>query len=329
MNFFEQQDIARRNTRWLVLLFALAVIALITITAFLFAGMFAWLDGGHSPYDYDAQPISFGERFINNLDWRMTGSIALLVCSVVAGSSLFKFFQLRGGGRVVAESMGGQRINSQTTNADERKILNIVEEMAIASGTPVPPVYLLEDDAINAFAAGHSPSNAVIGVTRGCIRLLNRDELQGVVAHEFSHIFHGDMRLNMRLVAILHGILIIGLIGQFLLNSARYRMAFRSSKDNSPLLIFGMGIGLLIIGYAGTFFGNMIKAAVSRQREFLADASAVQFTRNPSGIAGALKKIRHHAYGSRLDNAHAAEFSHMYFSEGTVATPSCQCKFAG
>lgn len=320
MNFFEQQDIAHRNTRWLIILFGLAVITLIAITALLFAAMFAYLQTGHSPYDIDAAPVSFGQRVLNNLDWSMLGIIAISVCTVVGLSSLFKFFQLRGGGRVIAEAMGGQLINQQTTNADERKILNIVEEMAIASGAPVPPVYLMEDDAINAFAAGHNPHNAVIGVTRGCIRLLNRDELQGVVAHEFSHIFHGDMRLNLRLVAVLHGILVLGLVGQYLFTSARYRMAFRSSKDNSPLILFGMALVLVIIGYAGTFFGNIIKAAVSRQREYLADASAVQFTRNPSGIAGALKKIRNHSQGSLLHNAHASEFSHMYFSQGVRAS---------
>lgn len=319
MNFFEQQDIARRNTRWLIILFALAVISLIALTALLFAAVFAYLETGHMPYVPEGAPQGFGARVLEKLDWTMTGIIAACVCTVVLLSSLLKFFQLRGGGKAVAEAMGGQRINQQTTNADERKILNIVEEMAIASGAPVPPVYILEDDAINAFAAGHNPHNAVIGVTRGCIRLLSRDELQGVVAHEFSHIFHGDMRLNLRLVAILHGILVLGLVGQYLLESSRYRMAFRSQKDNSPMVLFGMGLALLIIGYAGTFFGNLIKAAVSRQREFLADASAVQFTRNPDGIAGALKKIRAHSYGSRLQNAHASEFSHMYFSQGIKA----------
>ncbi|MDO8344510.1 MAG: M48 family metalloprotease, partial [Cellvibrio sp.] len=160
------------------------------------------------------------------------------------------------------------------------------------------------------------PQDAVIGITRGCIHALSRDELQGVIAPEFSHIFHGDMRINMRLISLLHGILVIGLIGEFLMRTAGNRSMRRSSKDNSPAAILALGLGLLIIGYSGIFFGNLIKAAVSRQREFLADASAVQFTRNPDGIAGALKKIGGSSHGSQLQNEHAAEFSHMYFGQG-------------
>ena len=199
--------------------------------------------------------------------------------------------------------MGGRPLSPQTTDPDERKILNVVEEMAIASGTPVPPVYLLEqEDGINAFAAGYTPGDAVIGVTRGCIRNLTRDELQGVIAHEFSHILNGDMRLNIRLIGVLYGILLISMTGWII---------FRSHGQFGPRTMTGatatgagsnpwplVGLALYVLGYVGVFFGNLIKAAVSRQREFLADASAVQFTRNPDGIAGALKKIGALAEGS-------------------------------
>ncbi|HUH40367.1 MAG TPA: M48 family metallopeptidase, partial [Castellaniella sp.] len=184
--------------------------------------------------------------------------------------------------------------------------------MAIASGIPVPPVYVMEDDGINAFAAGHTPQDAVIGVTRGCIRLLSREELQGVVAHEFSHIFHGDMRLNTRLVATLNGILLIGLVGYILMRSAPFRRG--GSRDNSAIIMLAIGVILVVVGFAGTFFGNLIKSAVSRQREFLADASSVQFTRNPSGIANALKKIGGYRAGSQVQAANASEYSHMFFS---------------
>jgi Zn-dependent protease with chaperone function len=202
-------------------------------------------------------------------------------------------------------------ISQSTTDLHERKALNVVEEMAIASGTPVPPVYLLDhEQGINAFAAGYTPGDAVIGVTRGTIAYLTRDELQGVIAHEFSHILNGDMRLNIRLIGILHGILLIGLIGYYILRSVRGR----SSKNAGPIL--GLGLGLLVIGYTGTFFGNLIKASASRQREFLADASAVQFTRNNHGIAGALKKIGGYAPGSRLDTPQAPSMSHAFFSTG-------------
>jgi hypothetical protein len=184
--------------------------------------------------------------------------------------------------------------------------------MAIASGTPVPPVYLFNEEGINAFAAGYSPSDAVIGVTRGAIRKLSRDELQGVIAHEFSHILNGDMRLNIRLIGILHGILLLGLIGYYLLRSSAY--SSRGSKKNGGAL--ALGLGLVVIGFAGTFFGNLIKAAVSRQREFLADASAVQFTRNPDGIGGALVRIGADSVGSALANPNSAEISHALFSQG-------------
>jgi Zn-dependent protease with chaperone function len=232
---------------------------------------------------------------------------------VVLGT-LFRFAQLKGGGRSVAQGLGGRLLNVQTKDADERKILNVVEEIAIASGSPVPEVYLLEDPAINAFAAGFRPQDAVIGITRGAIEQLNRDELQGVIAHEFSHIFNGDMRLNIRLIGWLYGITVIGLIGYYLMRGSRF--GYSRSRDNKKSGIIFLGLGLLVVGYGGTFFGNLIKAAVSRQREFLADASAVQFTRNPEGISGALKKIGGYAGGTRLAAANAAEISHMLFGEG-------------
>lgn len=314
MNFFEHQDRARRKTKQLVMLLALAVIALIAITTFAAAALI-YLSGNAQPQAYE-YAHTFWSGTLHALSLQSFLWIALAVTSVVLLGSLFRFMQLGSGGRAIAEAMGGRLLLGQTSDPDERKILNVVEEMAIASGTPVPPVYLMEDDAINAFAAGYRPQDAVIGITRGCIHQLSRDELQGVIAHEFSHIFHGDMRLNMRLVALLYGILVIGLIGEFLLRSSRASSLVRSSRDKSPGGIMLIGLGLLIIGYTGTFFGNLIKAAVSRQREFLADASAVQFTRNPDGIAGALKKIGASSEGSTLHNEHAAEFSHMYFCQG-------------
>ncbi|MFL2840258.1 MAG: M48 family metallopeptidase [Pseudohongiellaceae bacterium] len=229
--------------------------------------------------------------------------------------SLFRLAQLRGGGKVIAEAMGGRLLNTSNLDTDEQKVLNIVEEIAIASGTPVPPVYLMEDSAINAFAAGYKAQDAVIGITRGCIQQLNRDELQGVIAHEFSHIFNGDMRLNIRLIGILYGIMVIGLIGYHIVRGSFYRgHSSRSNKKGGGIVV--LGIALLIIGYGGTFFSNLIKAAVSRQREFLADASAVQFTRNPYGIAGALNKIGGYKEGSNLKSTDASEISHMLFSQG-------------
>jgi Zn-dependent protease with chaperone function len=316
MNFFEQQDIAQRNTKRLLFLLCLAVMSLIAITTLLFATLF---NVTRANENIDLSELGLWQGITRSMSWEMFGAISLGVCAVIVLGSLYKLIQLSGGGRTVAEAMGGRLIQPQSTDADERKILNVVEEMAIASGSAVPQVYLLEDDAINAFAAGHTPQDAIIGITRGCISLLTREQLQGVIAHEFSHIFHGDMKLNMRLIALLNGILIIGLIGHFLVRSSSSRLALRSSKEKFPAGLLALGVGLIAIGYTGTFFGNLIKSAVSRQREFLADASAVKFTRNPEGIAGALKKIGSNITGSQLSNDHAAEFSHMYFGQGISA----------
>ncbi|MDA1356531.1 MAG: M48 family metallopeptidase [Proteobacteria bacterium] len=207
--------------------------------------------------------------------------------------------------------MEAKLIPQNTDDLKQRRLLNVVAEMAIASGTPAPPVYLLEDElAINAFAAGFSPRDAVIGVTRGAINWLNRDQLQGVIAHEFSHIFNGDMRLNIRLIGLLNGILVIGHIGYWTLRAAPH------SRRRGALAAVVFGLGLMIIGYAGTVFGSLIKSAVSRQREYLADASAVQFTRNPDGIAGALKRIGGLRAGSILDSPGAPEISHALFARG-------------
>jgi len=306
VNFFAYQDEARSNTRKLVVLFLCAVLTLIAITSFLVVGVLF--------YSESQTEMGITGDFLSS---RIFIQVSLVVIAVIAAGTLYRLAQLRGGGKAVAEAMGGQLLNSSTRDSDEKKILNVVEEMAIASGTPVPPVYLMEDDGINAFAAGYKARDAVIGVTRGCIRQLSRDELQGVIAHEFSHIFNGDMRLNIRLIGLLYGIMVIGLIGYQILRSSRYRTASssRSGKGNGGGILF-LGLGLMVVGYGGTFFGNLIKSAVSRQREYLADASAVQFTRNPDGISGALKKIGGSHSGSEIHSTDVSEISHMLFSSG-------------
>ncbi|TLX54750.1 peptidase M48 Ste24p [Stutzerimonas nosocomialis] len=309
MNFFEQQARAKRNSGRLIMLLALAVTGLIALASLALG--FALRLLGHS----DSHALSQGL----GIDWWLIGSVSVVVIGVVVLGSLFKSVQLSRGGKAVAERLGGRLINLGPRGFEERRLLNVVEEMAIASGTPVPPVYVLDDASINAFAAGLTPQDAVIGITRGAITLLTREELQGVIAHEFSHIFHGDMRLNTRLVSVLHGILLLGLIGEFVLRGGGRSSRSRSNRGNGVAAVLLIGGSLMVIGYAGTFFGNLIKAAVSRQREFLADAAAVQFTRDPSGIAGALKKIGGHLGGSRLQSANAAEFSHMYFGQGVSA----------
>ncbi|MDC1529471.1 M48 family metallopeptidase [Gammaproteobacteria bacterium] len=306
MNFFAHQDQARSNTRKLVFLFICAVITLIVITSLLVIGVLTYIESQNE--------VSINADVLGS---KIFFQVSLVVICVIGLGTLIRLGQLRGGGKVVAEAMGGRLLNTNTRDADERKILNVVEEMAIASGTSVPPVYLMEDESINAFAAGYRPRDAVIGITRGCIRELTRDELQGVVAHEFSHIFNGDMRLNIRLMGLLYGIMVIGLIGYHILRGSRYRSAgSRSGKGNGAGAILMLGLGLMVIGYSGTFFGNLIKAGVSRQREFLADASAVQYTRNSEGIGGALKKIDGYIYGTEISSRDASEISHMLFCSG-------------
>ncbi|MFS2123688.1 M48 family metallopeptidase [Pseudomonas sp. Pseusp97] len=316
MNFFEHQDRARKQTGRLVLLLTVAVVCLVTITSFALGWLWRHL-GEPALHLTSRASLSDPELYL---------SVAAVIIGVVVLGALYKQVQLSAGGKVVAESLGGRLLNLSASNADERRLLNVVEEMALASGSPVPPVYVLEDSSINAFAAGLTPRDAVIGITRGAIEQLERNELQGVIAHEFSHIHHGDMLLNTRLTALLHGMLLLGLIGGMLLRgwsetSSGVRISTRSSNDKNGggsvvLLVIGAGVVLYVLGYVGTFFGHLIKASVSRQREYLADASAVQFTRDPSTIAGALKKIGSNPLGALLSAPRAAEFSHMYFGDG-------------
>lgn len=309
MNFFQAQDDARKKTLWLAVLFGAAVLSLILLTNLLVAAVYVWT----SHYARPEQLNMVG--LLTALPTETWLLITFGVLGVVGVASLYKFLMIRGGGRTVAESLGGRLLSYESTEGNSRRLLNIVEEMAIASGVPVPPVYLIPEDSINAFAAGFGPDDAVIGVNQGTVDLLNRDELQGVIAHEFSHILNGDMRINLRLIAALHGILFLGMVGYGILRGVGHGRRSSSNGNNSALPILGLAVGLLVIGYAGTFFGNLIKAAVSRQREYLADAAAVQFTRNPDGISGALQKIGGHYEGSQIRSAAAGEASHMFFGQ--------------
>ncbi len=287
MNFFEHQAAARRATSRLVLLFALAVLCIvIALDAVVWMVMPSW------------RALAF------------TSGVALVV---ITFGSLYRIASLGGGGDSVAQQMGGALVPPDTQEPALRRLRNVVEEMAIASGVPVPKLYVMEDeDGINAFAAGYSPSDAVIAVTRGALDRLNRDELQGVVAHEFSHVLNGDMRLNIRLIGGLFGIMMIGLIGRKVLE---YSSIGRRGRGAVALML--AAIVALVIGYIGLFFARMIKAGVSRTRERLADASAVQFTRQTQGLAGALKKIAGVDAGSRLQHrGDAEEVSHMLFGDG-------------
>src|SRR5262245_37625861 len=297
-DFFEQQDSARRRTFRLVAYFLLAILCLIALVYGLLLVAFG-LAGEDGPLSWwQPELLLFA---------------AAGVGLVVGGASAFKVAQLASGGQAVALMMGGREVPRTTRDARERRLLNVVEEMAIAAGVPVPPVYILEEPGINAFAAGYAPGDAVVAVSEGCLRYLTRDELQGVVAHEFSHILNGDMRLNICLIGLIFGIMALTLVGRILMLSSGGRRSSSNRRDSGGGLVL-VGLGLFILGLVGAFFGRLIQAAVSRQREYLADASAVQFTRNPDGIAGALKKIGGLKEGSSISNPEAAEVAHMFFA---------------
>ncbi|MDX1404530.1 MAG: M48 family metallopeptidase [Woeseiaceae bacterium] len=295
MNFFDAQDRARRSTRWLVFVYLIATLLVVAgVTLVVAIGLNA---------------AGLNEHPANPAIITTAAAASLLL---ILGATLFKTARLSSGGGRVAQDMGGTRVTADASDPLRRRLRNVVEEMAIASGMPVPEIYVLEQEsAINAFAAGFTQGDAAVAVTRGTLELLERDELQGVVAHEFSHILNGDMRLNIRLMGVLFGIMVIGLIGRTILRSSRHS----SRSRNSGGVVF-IGLGLLILGWVGVFFARLIKAGVSRQREFLADASAVQFTRQTDGIANALKKIGGFSKHSYIKSVDPEEISHMLFAGG-------------
>jgi Zn-dependent protease with chaperone function len=292
MNFFAQQERARAHTKRMLVLFVLAVVCIVAALDFVL--FLAFGSSGHGVHP------GFGAVMFWN---------SVLVIGIIGGCSLYKITALRGGGGVVARQLGATFVEPATTDFAHKRLRNVVEEIAIASGVPVPEVYVIENEpAINAFAAGYTPADAAVTVTQGCLDKLNREELQGVIAHEFSHVLNGDMRLNIRLMGVLFGILVIGIIGRKIAaNSGR-------SRDSGYAVL--IGIAILAIGYIGVFFGRLIKAGISRQREYLADASAVQFTRQTRGISGALKKIGGLADGSKLSSGETEEVAHMLFGDG-------------
>ena len=309
MNFFDAQERSRRRTRYLiaVLLGATVVVAL-SVTVVIGAAYYLSTRTQHG------MPVA---QWAANND-TVLYSVALSTLVFIGIAALYRTTTLREGGGRVARDLGGTRVSSDTQDLQARQLTNVVEEMALASGVPVPEIYVLEHESgINAFAAGFNPEDAAIAVTRGTLDHLSRDELQGVVAHEFSHILNGDMQLNIWLVGPMFGILAIGLLGRTLLRGIRSSRSSSRGKGGAGLsMVLIIGVGLAVTGWVGLFCARLIKAGVSRQREYLADASAVQFTRQSGGIAGALKKIAGLPVHSRVTNSSSEEISHMLFASG-------------
>ncbi len=302
MDFFEQQELCRRHSRRLVLWFALA--ALFTVSSYTAAGAV-----GFSLLNLFWQGTA-------RVPWQVPAAIAALVAGAILAVSAYRLWQLREGGHVVAELLGARYVDPGKCNPAEHRLLNVIEEMAIASGVSVPPLYLLlHEDAVNGMVAGHSPNEAVLVMTRGALQKLSRDELQGVVGHEFSHILNGDMALNIRLAGMLAGLSWLGELGEQMVHAAaRQARGVSREKRGGEALTAVVGAALAFVGFPGTLAAAAIKAAISRQREFLADAASVQFTRNPDGIAGALDSILALPAHTAVLAAHAEGLSHMFFA---------------
>jgi len=305
VKFFDAQDKAKRATRWLVVVYILSTALIVAgVTTIVGAALYSSNQGG-------------------TLDPAALATVAVLATLLIVGATLYKTAVLSGGGGRVALDMGGTLVPTDVTDPLRRRLRNVVEEMAIASGVPVPEIYVMEaESGINAFAAGFTPGDAAVAVTRGTLELLNREELQGVIAHEFSHILNGDMRLNIRMMGVLFGIMVLGMIGRMILRGGRHSGFVSGRRGRNAGGIMLIGLGLTILGWIGVLLARMIKAAVSRQREFLADASAVQFTRQTDGIANALKKIGGYSHHSYIQRADPEEVSHMLFAGGVARMTS-------
>jgi Zn-dependent protease with chaperone function len=300
VNFFDAQDRARRSTRWLVIVYVIATALIVAGVTLVVAVAFHMVGETGRPADPS-----------------ILVATAILATLLIIGATVYKTARLSSGGGRVAIDMGGTLVPADVHDPLRRRLRNVIEEMAIASGVPVPEIYVLEQEmSINAFAAGFTPGDAAIAVTRGTLEILDRDELQGVIAHEFSHILNGDMRLNIRMMGVLFGIMVLGIIGRLILRSGYYSGLASSRRNRNAPVIMIVGLGLAVLGWIGLFCARLVKAAVSRQREFLADASAVQFTRQSEGIASALKKIGGYTAHSYIRSTDPEEVSHMLFAGG-------------
>lgn len=317
MNFFDHQEKARKKTFRLVLYFIVAIVLIIlaidviVVTAIVYTNPEYYF----TSFTHDqSQGILIQDRVLSLAIVTSTFVIPGVLIVILTGT-LFKMLAIRNGGISVAEMVNAKPIEVTTKDPLEKRFVNVVEEMSIASGIAIPKLYVMEDEmAINAFVAGFKPADTVMVVTKGALNTLNRDELQGVVGHEFSHIFNSDMQINLKLIGILGGLLVLGQTGYFILRIFRGNSRSNSKSDGRVMIIvMAIGVGLLVVGYIGLFFGRLIKAAISRQRELLADASSVAYTRNPQGLVNALQRIELSATGTQLNSKNSEDISHLCF----------------
>lgn len=306
MGFIENQEQAKRASGSLIFYFTLGFLGV--IASLTLATMLILLP--LQPF-YMPPP---GKWAFYEFRWILLG-VTLAAAGAMLLASWWKLLLLkRNGGETIATMLGGRLVRRDTTEPIERRLRNVVEEIAIASQTPLPLIYILNrEQGINAFTAGYTPHQAVLGITRGAAELLRRDQLQAMVAHEFSHIQNGDMRLNLRLMGLVHGILFLAYSGHVLL---KHSAGARADHEGGfiPGLIFGAILAL--VGSVGGFCGTLLKAGVGRQREFLADAAAVEYTRDPKALVGVLLTIAGCDQGSELVSPKAPVASHLYFADG-------------
>ena len=335
MDFFDREAHAQKRTRWLVGLFGLTVLAFVMFTYLVLAVVIQLflrpvLQAGPFKYlnDFPVSPIHDGLIHPLNLlatlwDPHLFFLITPITLILIAAGCLYKIRLLAGGGPAVAELLGGRKIDDQPADLDEMRLRDVVGEMAVASGISTPEIYVLDRErGLNSFAAGHTREDVAIGVTFGCLKLLTRDELQGVIAHEFSHVLNGDTRLNLKLMGLAHGLFWPVIVGRVLLRGTPQPPEIGASifdEDTQPTYLPTAPIGILflIIGGISSPFVRLLKSRICREREWLADAAAVQFTRNPAGITGALKKIGGLYKAGRLDSPHAESASHLYFANSS------------
>jgi len=315
MDFYKEQENSKKKSALLLLIFIISICVVVFFVGMFFIAIDVFV------YEEGTKSFNLTPSYIlQNARLNVIISSFLSIFIVIVYGASKKFDELERGGYVIANELGGRLLFGESASSKEKTLINVADEMSLAAGVGSVPIYIIENKHINAFVAGTTYDNAVLSVTRGAVELLNRDELQGVIAHEFSHIFNGDMKLNNFASGCISGILYIFIIGTELFFPLQFTATKHFSgitpKDVLRIFVYPLtmsaGIALMLLGVVGVACAAFMQFALNRQREYLADASAVQFTRYPQGIANALKKIG--MYGDTLNNLRAGCYEHIFFS---------------